>query len=126
MKAFGKRPVNKNSLQTLAICALLAMVSHASLAADNITLPAPEQLVDMSIQQRLDLMQSMNALPPRAREANLKALRGEIDMLSPNQKKEMQERVESEFSALPPDEQTKLRAALAQAHDQADGSAQAK
>jgi acetylornithine deacetylase/succinyl-diaminopimelate desuccinylase-like protein len=69
-------------------------------------------------------MQSINTLPERQRDANLKALRQEIDSLSPRQKQEMADHFQAEFKALPTDEQDKLRAALAAAQSDKQGTAQ--
>ncbi len=89
------------------------LASGGAFAADATILPPPEQLVTMSIQQRLSLFQSMQSLPANQRDANLNALRAEIDSLSPRQKQEMSDRFTAELSAMPADQQESLRQQLA-------------
>jgi hypothetical protein len=94
--------------------AVLALVLWAGLAQADVTLPAPEDLVTMTIQQRLALFQSMDSLPTNQRDANLTALRGEINQLTPKQKQEMADRFKAELQAMPPEQQEALQKQLQQ------------
>ncbi len=110
MKTIGKQIMKAILPKVCFFVSLACFLANPAWA--DVTLPAPEQLVTMSIKQRMALFQSMESLPPNQRDANLKALREEIDSLPQAQKQEMADRFRSEFQALPPDQQEALRQQL--------------
>ena len=54
----------------------------------------------------------MASLPANQRDANLNALRAEINSLSPRQKQEMSDRFTAELQAMPADQQEALKQQL--------------
>jgi hypothetical protein len=96
--------------------AVALAVWQPSFAADkeNIVLPSAQQLITMSIADRLALFEAMKKLPANQQNANSKALYAEIDSLTPQQKTEMENHFRSEFNALPPDQQVAVMQKLQQ------------
>jgi D-mannonate dehydratase len=94
-------------LAALAL-ALLVSAAHAQSSGSMIDLPSAQDLVTMSIPQRLALFSQMQALPPNQRDANLKTLRTEINGMTPAQKAEMKQHFQTEFDALTPVQQSEV------------------
>jgi hypothetical protein len=108
-----------NKAVLLGIIVALA-VWQPSFAADgdNVVLPSAQQLITMSIGDRLALFEAMKTLPTNQRNANSKALEAEINSLTPQQKTEMENHFRAEFNALPPDQQQQVMAKLQQLRPQ--------
>jgi DNA-directed RNA polymerase specialized sigma24 family protein len=110
MNREGLWKMNRKTACLLAVlpmlaCAVPVIAAPAQQQGQEVSLPTAQQLVIMSIPDRLALFQSMQTLPPNQRDANLKTLRAEINSLSPGQKEEMRQHFQTEFNALPPDRQ---------------------
>ena len=101
-------------MKRILLATLLGAAFLSPAWADQLELPSPQQLVTMGIEQRLALYNAMSQMPPNERDANLKALRGEIDSLSPDQKEAMRQNFKKQFDALPPDQQATIKQQLDQ------------
>jgi hypothetical protein len=93
-------------LNTLAL-----WVAGAALAA-ALPLPAPEELMTMTLADRLALYRSIATLPPDERETQMQALRNEINGMTLAQKQLMQDRFQSEFASLPTAQQDQVKSEL--------------
>ncbi len=91
---------------------LLVLAMTGSAAWADFTLPSPDQLINMSINDRLGLYSTINMLPPDKRDAKLAELKQEIDAMTPAQKQAMVDHFKTEFEALPPDKQDALKKQL--------------
>ena len=87
----------------VAMC--LGLPVMAADKSQTVELPSPQQLITMSIADRLNLFEAMKNLPANQRAANSKALEAEIQSLTPEQKTAMENHFRAEFNALPPDRQ---------------------
>ena len=92
------------------MCAISATgaQSQGSMTGGTINLPSAQELVIMSIPQRLSLFSQMQALPPNQRDANLKTLKAEINGMTPAQKTQMKQHFQTEFDALTPAQQSEV------------------
>ncbi len=96
-----------HAVAAVMLTAALELAGNAAWAAD-VTLPSAQQLVAMPIEQRLQLYRALQALPDNQRQANMDALRQEIESLTPAQKDQMKANFQAEFSALPPEKQQEI------------------
>jgi hypothetical protein len=101
-------PNVKAFLFALVLTGLASSFAYAAAPQQQVILPTAQQLVIMSIPDRLALFQSMQSLPPNQRDANLKTLRAEINSLSPDEKEQMRQHFQNEFNALPQDKQAEV------------------
>ena len=74
--------------------------------------PRPEQLMTMSLNDRLTLYRDIQRQPANERETTLSALRNEINSMTPEQKQLMQDRFQSEYASLPAAQQDRIKAEL--------------
>lgn len=96
----------------LNLAMLLAMGNAIAATPDRIALPAPEQLMTMSLDDRLIFYRGLAGLPTAERETALTALRNEINSMTPAQKQQMQDHFQTEFASLPPERQDEVKQQL--------------
>jgi hypothetical protein len=99
-------------MRILMLNMLLLAATVCAATPDAIALPAPEQLMAMSLKERLDFYQGLFNLPPAERDTALTALRTEIQGMTPAQKQQMQDRFQTEFASLPPAQQDQVKQQL--------------
>jgi hypothetical protein len=96
----------------LNFIALLMAASAFAAKPYAIALPAPEQLMTMSLKERLDFYRGIASLPDEERDTTLNALRNEINGMTPTQKQQMQAHFQSEYAALSPAQQEQVKGEL--------------
>jgi thioredoxin-like negative regulator of GroEL len=93
-------------------CLAAALFCFAPTAFADVALPSPDQLINMSINDRLAFYSTLNMLPQDKRDAKMAALKQEIDAMTPAQKQAMQDHFKAEFDAMPADKQDALKKQL--------------
>ena len=95
-------------IMVLSLAHPAVAAGRSSADSSSLVLPSAQELITMSIDQRLAMFEAMRNLPTNQRNANSKALYAEIDSLSPQEKTEMENHFRAEFNAMTPARQDEV------------------